>query len=172
MTKWREKIETWNKTKHCRAAWWWKLSVCMCFKHCTLKPRNFKPLKCNQRQKRTHFTRDCFTVLSERHAQVKTVLISLVQTVSPNQILCISGWNLIWITDCPHSVFTECALVSMVMPLRCYTSAKNNNNSNTICNTAVVLRHDNILPSRWIIIIMDFILWGSGRNAGSWNVRL
>ncbi len=55
---------------------------------------------------------------------------SLVQTVSPNPILCISGWNPIWITDCPHSilqlfisnlcvhegsfVLTECALVSMV----------------------------------------------------------
>ncbi len=83
--------------------------------------------------------------------------ISLVQTVSPNPILCISGWNLIWITDCPHSisqlsisdlcvhkrffVFTECALVSMVMPLRCYAYAKNNSNSNTVCNT-------DVLPSR------------------------
>ncbi len=82
-------------------------------------------------------------------------LFSLVQTVSPNPILCISGWNLIWITDCPHSVsqlfisnlcvhkrsfvFTECALVSMVMPLRCYAYAKNNSNSNTVCNTDVVL---------------------------------
>ncbi len=76
-----------------------------------------------------------------------------VQTVSPNPILCISGWNLIWITDCPHSisqlsisdlcvhkrsfVFTECALVSMVMPLHCYVYAKNNSNSNT-----------DVLPSR------------------------
>ncbi len=73
------------------------------------------------------------------------LLLSFVQTVSPNPILCISGWNLIWITDCPHSilqlslsdlcvhkrsfVFTECALVSMVMPLR-YAYAKNNRNSN------------------------------------------
>ncbi len=80
---------------------------------------------------------------------------SFVQTVSPNPILCISGWNRIWITDCPHSisqlfisdlcvhnrsfVFTECALVSMVMPLRCYAYAKNNSNSNTVCNTDVVL---------------------------------
>ncbi len=81
-------------------------------------------------------------------------VISFVQTVSPNPILCISGWNLIWITDCPHSilqlfisdlcvhkrflVFTECALVSMVMPLR-YAYAKNTSNSNTVCNTDVVL---------------------------------
>ncbi len=80
-----------------------------------------------------------------------------IETFSPNPILCISGWNLIWITDCPHSisqlsisdlcvhkrffVFTECALVSMVMPLRCYAYAKNNSNSNTVCNT-------DVLPSR------------------------
>ncbi len=82
-------------------------------------------------------------------------VLSFVQTVSPNPILCISGWNLIWITDCPHSIsqlfisdlcvhtrflfFTECALVSMVMPLRCNAYAKNNSNSNTVCNTDVVL---------------------------------
>ncbi len=49
----------------------------------------------------------------------------------------------------------------MAKPLRCYANAN------------VVLQHDNMLPSRWIIIfIMDFVLWGSGRNAGSWNVRL
>ncbi len=81
------------------------------------------------------------------------LLLSFVQTVSPNPILCISGWNLIWITDCPHSilqlslsdlcvhkrsfVFTECALVSMVMSLR-YAYAKNNSNSNTVCNTDVL----------------------------------
>ncbi len=81
-------------------------------------------------------------------------VLSLVQTVSPNPILCISGWNLIWITDCPHSisqlfisdlcvhkrafVFTECAVVSMVMALRCYAYAKNNSNSNTVCNTDVL----------------------------------
>ncbi len=81
------------------------------------------------------------------------LLLSFVQTVSPNPILCISGWNLIWITDCPHSilqlslsdlcvhkrsfVFTECALVSMVMPLH-YAYAKNNSNSNTVCNKDVL----------------------------------
>ncbi len=61
----------------------------------------------------------------------------------------------IWITDCPHSIsqlfisdlcvhkrsflFTECALVSMVMPLRCYAYARNSSNSNTVCNTNFVL---------------------------------
>ncbi len=76
---------------------------------------------------------------------------SLVHTVSPNPILCVSGWNLIWITDCPHSilqlficdlcvhkrsfVFTECALVSMLMLLPCYAYTKNNSNSNTVRNT-------------------------------------
>ncbi len=46
---------------------------------------------------------------------------------------------------------------------------KNNNNS----NTDDVLWHDNVLPSHWIIIIiMDFVLWGSIRNEGSWNVWL
>ncbi len=59
----------------------------------------------------------------------------------------------------------------MAMSLRCYASAKNNNNSITVCNTAVVLRHENMLSSRWIII-MDFVLWGNSRNAASWNVRL
>ncbi len=88
---------------------------------------------------------------------------SFVQTVSPNPILCISGWNRIWITDCPHSisqlfisdlcvhkrflVFTECALVSMVMPLRCSAYAKNNSNSNTVCNT-------DVLPSRLLCSII------------------
>ncbi len=41
---------------------------------------------------------------------------------------------------CVHKrsfVFTECALVSMVMPLCCYAYAKNNSNSNT-----------DVLPSR------------------------
>ncbi len=51
-------------------------------------------------------------------------------------------------------VFTECALVSMVMPLRCYAYAKNNSNSNTVCNTDVVLRHDNMLLSRLSCIII------------------
>ncbi len=75
--------------------------------------------------------------------------------VSPNPILCISGWNRIWITECPHRisqlfesdlcvhkrsfVFNECELVSMVMSLRCYAYAKHNSNSNTVCNTDVVL---------------------------------
>ncbi len=95
---------------------------------------------------------------------------SLVQTVSPNPILCISGWNLIWITDFPHSVsqlfisdlcvhkhsfvFTECELVSIVMPLRCYVYAKSNSNSNAVCNADVVLRHDNMLPSQLCCIII------------------
>ncbi len=52
----------------------------------------------------------------------------------------------LFISDlCVHTlflVFTECALVSMVMPLRCYAYAKNNSNSNTVCNT------DDVLPSR------------------------
>ncbi len=44
-------------------------------------------------------------------------------------------------------VFTECALVPMVMPLPCYAYAKNNSNSNTICNT-------DVLPSRLCCIII------------------
>ncbi len=97
---------------------------------------------------------------------------SLVQTVSPNPILCISGWNLIWITDFPHSVsqlfisdlcvhrcsfiFTECELVSIVMPLRCYAYAKSN--SNVVCNSDVVLRHDNMLPSQLRCIIIFHLM--------------
>ncbi len=104
--------------------------------------------KCIKRNKRGHIVKYEGTTENKKD-------LSLVQTVSPNPILCISGWNLIWITDCPHSisllfisdlcvhkrsfVFTECALVSMVMPLRCYAYAKNNSNSNTDCNTDVVL---------------------------------
>ncbi len=104
---------------------------------------------------------------------IQCILLSIVQTVSPNPILCISGWNLIWITDCPHSIsqlsisdlcvhkrffiFTECALVSMVMPLRCYAYAKNNSNSNTVCNT-------DVLPSR--------LRCSSSGHAGSFNMRL
>ncbi len=43
---------------------------------------------------------------------------------------------------CVHKrsfLFTECALVSVVMPLRCYAYAKNNSNSNTVCITNFVL---------------------------------
>ncbi len=37
---------------------------------------------------------------------------------------------------------------------RCLAYAKNNSNSNTVCNTDVVLWHDNILPSRLRYIII------------------
>ncbi len=72
---------------------------------------------------------------------------------------------------CPQALIrsSECGLVTMVMLLHCYAYAKNNN---TVSNTDVVLRHDNMLTSHWIIMIMDLILRGSIRNAGSWNVRL
>ncbi len=39
------------------------------------------------------------------------------------------------------------------MPLR-YAYGKNNNNSNTVCNTDVVLRHDNVLRLCWIIFVL------------------
>ncbi len=37
------------------------------------------------------------------------------------------------------SFFSECALVSMIMPLRCYAYAKNNHSRNEVCQTYVVL---------------------------------
>ncbi len=103
------------------------------------------------------------------------LLLSFVQTVSPNLILCISGWNLIWITDCPHSVsqlfksdlcvhkrflvFTECALVSMVM--RCVVMP--------MLKTTVTAIQFAIQMSyrRGCAVVLYFVLWGSGRNAGS-----
>lgn len=60
-------------------------------------------------------------------------------------------------TDCPHCVlcvhgtlsfYSISDLVSMAKTLWWYVCAKNNNKS----NTDVVLQHDDMLPSRWIII--------------------
>ncbi len=54
---------------------------------------------------------------------------------------------------CPEALFrfTECALVSMAMPLRCYAYTKNNNNSNTVCKTDVVLQHDYVAVTQFYI---------------------
>ncbi len=42
----------------------------------------------------------------------------------------------------------------MVMSLHCHAYAKNNSNSNAVCNTDDVLRHDDILPSQLHCIII------------------
>ncbi len=96
----------------------------------------------------------------------------------PKSDLCISGWNMIWITDCPHSIlqlfisdlwvhkrfvsppfFTECALVSMVMPLPCYAYAKT-----TVTAIQIAIQ---MSFHRGCAVVLYFVLWGSGRNAGS-----
>ncbi len=44
------------------------------------------------------------------------------------------------------------AFVSIAIMLCCYGYANKNNNSNSVSNTDVVLQHDNMLPSHWIIL--------------------
>ncbi len=124
------------------------------FKHFTIIGYRFKKNK-NPKPKKIQ----TFLLLLVTYTIIQSITSSemcslSIQTVSPNPILSISGWYLIWITDCPHSisklfisdlcvhkhsfVFTECAFVSILMILHCYAYAKYNSNSNTVCNTDVV----------------------------------
>ncbi len=117
------------------------------------------------------------TIFQVQVHQHKSTLLSCL-FVGQNGRFGIMDTQIGYETDCLHSVsqlcisylcvhkrsfvFTECALVSMVMPLRCYAYAKNNSNSKAVCNTDVVLRHDNMLPSQLRCIIIS-----SCRNAVS-----
>lgn len=53
---------------------------------------------------------------------------------------------------CYYFIFTECALVYMVMLLRCYAYAKNNSNNKTVCNT------DDMLSTHGCVVLLYFVL--------------
>ncbi len=109
---------------------------------------------------------------------------SLVQTVSPNPILCISGWNLILITDCARSIsqlfisdlcIHKCSFLLNVhwVLWQChYVVMPTLKTKVTAIQFAIQMLSPDMTTCccRSCAVVLYFVFWGSSRNAGSWNV--
>ncbi len=60
--------------------------------------------------------------------------------------------DMIWLYILWCSFILLLAFVSIAIMLCWYGYANKNNNSNSVSNTDVVLQHDNMLPSHWIVL--------------------